>query len=107
MIFVDFLNLGAYNFVVFYKIVETTNLKLPIRKRRFFSHPVILRGLMRGTQKVNDFLGCPAPKHCPEQSEGEKSTPFIHLRGSLIRDSLGFNEIRSSPEAFSFDKSLP
>ena len=42
----DFLNLRAYNFVVFYKLVETTNLKLPIRKRRFFSHPVIMRGLM-------------------------------------------------------------
>jgi len=66
LIFKDFLNLRAYNFVVFYKLVETTNLKLPIRKRRFFSHPVIMRGLMRGFQKIIDFLGCPAPKHCPE-----------------------------------------
>jgi hypothetical protein len=49
--------------------------KIAIRKRRVFSYPVILRGLMRGPQKVIDFLGCPAPKRCPERSEGMTKSP--------------------------------
>jgi len=55
--------------IIFYRQFQVYP-KIVDRKRRFFSHPVILRGLMRGPQKVNDFLGCPAPKRCPERSEG-------------------------------------
>jgi len=48
-------------------------LEIADKKRRFFYHSVILKGLMRGPQKVKDFLGCPAPRRCPEQSEGTHS----------------------------------